>query len=381
MAEIDIQRDLNLFFPGRHIIICTILVLLPAIVFGQSADKNSRSKKKIEIIHSDRLSQDQTLGDDFRKLIGNDTLKHNDVFMYCDSAYVYQNTRRVRAFGRVHINQGDTLNLYGNYLFYDGTEEKAIVEGNVELIDKKTHLYTKALNYDVKNKIASYSDSGKIINADNTLTSITGIYNATSKMFHFKDSVRIVNPDYIMTADTMDYNTESETAYFTGPTEVNGDSIYIYCEKGWYDTKKDIARIWKNAVINNRQQIIHGDSLFFDNNSGFGQAFRNISIADTTNDIIVKGNYAWYYKKPERFMVSDRAEFIQISESDSLFLHADTISAVTVYDTSGASFRLMRAYYKCRILFFPGFCYQVILITYFMVGGKPDDIGFNCNFH
>ena len=349
MAEIDIHRDLQQFFLKRHILICAIVILLPAIVYGQTADKNPKSKKKIEIIHTDRLSQDQNQGEDFRKLIGNDTIKHNDVFMYCDSAYVYQNTRRVRAFGKVHINQGDTLNLYGNYLYYDGTEEKAIVEGNVELIDKKTHLYTKTLNYDVKNKIASYTDSGKIINADNTLTSVTGIYYASQKMFHFKDSVRIVNPDYVMTADTMDYNTESETAYFTGPSEVKGDSIYIYCEKGWYDTKKDIARIWKNAAIDNRQQIIHGDSIYFDNNSGFGQAFRNISIADTTNDIIVKGNYAWYYKKPERFMVSDQSEFIQVSGSDSLFLHADTISAVTVYDTAGTSFRLMRAYYKCRI--------------------------------
>jgi lipopolysaccharide export system protein LptA len=244
---------------------------------------------------------------------------------------------------------GDTLNLYGDYLYYDGETGKAFIQGNVELIDKETHLYSKTLNYDVNNKIASYNDSGKIINEKNTLTSVVGIYYTSEKMFHFKDSVKIVNPEYVMTADTMDYNTESETAYFTGPSEVEGDSIYIYCEKGWYDTKKDIARLWKNAVIDNKTQIIHGDSLFFDNNSGFGEAFRNISISDTTNDVIVTGNYAWYYKNPERFMVTDMAVFTQTSNNDSLYLHADTISAVTVYDSAGTSFRLMRAFYKCRI--------------------------------
>ena len=72
-------------------------------------------------------------------------------------------------------------------------------------------------------------------------------------------------------------------------------------------------------------------------------------IADTNNNIIVLGNYAWYYKEPERFMVTDSAMFIQINRTDSLFLHADTISAITVSDTTADGYRLMRAYYGCRI--------------------------------
>jgi lipopolysaccharide export system protein LptA len=147
----------------------------------------------------------------------------------------------------------------------------------------------------------------------------------------------------------MDYNTETETAFFTGPSEMKGDSIYLYCEKGWYDTNNDQTRLWENAVIDNKQQIISGDSLFYNDSTGYGESFRNTTIADTNNHIIVKGNYAWYYKKPERFMVTDSAMFIQISRKDSLFLHADTISAITVADTTPDGYRLMRAYYGCRI--------------------------------
>jgi lipopolysaccharide export system protein LptA len=325
------------------------MLLFPSITYSQSAEQNKKAKRKIEIIWTDQMGKDQKLGSDFSRLIGHDTIKHNDVFMFCDSAHVFQNSRRVYAYGKVHLKQGDTLDLYGNYLFYDGAEQKAVITGKVELIDKETHLYTSSAKYDVANKIASYTDSGRITNAKNTLTSIVGFYYAEKKMFHFKDSVKIVNPDYIMTGDTMDYNTESETAYFTGPSEIKGDSIYIYCERGWYDTKKDVSRIWKNALIDNKQQIIKGDSLYYEGKSGYGQAFRNISIADTSNDVLVKGNYAWYNKKPEKFEVTDRAVFIQISKTDSLFLHADTISAVTVTDTAGLSYRLMRAYYGCRI--------------------------------
>jgi lipopolysaccharide export system protein LptA len=247
------------------------------------------------------------------------------------------------------MQQGDTLKLRGDSLFYDGTTEMASVDGNVELIDKETHLFTQSVKYDVKNKIARYNNNGRIINGDNTLTSIIGIYYVSQNLFHFKDSVNIVNPDYVMTADTMDYNSKTKTAFFTGPSEMEGDSIYLYCEKGWYDTKNDISRIWKNAIIDNRQQVIRGDSLYYDGMKGYGLAYRNTSITDTTNNIIVKGDYAWYYKSPERFMVTKKALFIQVSKKDSLFLHADTISAVTRSDSTLKEYRLMRAYFGCRI--------------------------------
>jgi lipopolysaccharide export system protein LptA len=268
--------------------------------------------------------------------------------MFCDSAHYSPFRNQVTAFRKVHIQQGDTLNLFGDYLFYDGKTELAHVRDNVELIDKETHLYTNLINYDVHNKIARYNTGGRITNADNTLTSLTGIYYVSQNMFHFKDSVRIVNPDYVMKADTMDYNTKTETSYFTGPTELKGDSISLYCEKGWYDTKNKITSVWKNAMIDNRKQIVHGDSLFFNDSTGYGEAYRNVVIQDTTNSIAIEGNYAWYYKDPEKFLVTDRAVFIQVSKNDSLFLHADTINAVTIADTS-KGFRLMRAFHGCRI--------------------------------
>jgi lipopolysaccharide export system protein LptA len=152
-----------------------------------------------------------------------------------------------------------------------------------------------------------------------------------------------------MTADTMDYNTNTEISYFTGPTQLKGDSIYLYCEKGWYDTKNDVTTIWKRALIDNKKQIIHGDSLFFDNITGFGQSFGHVVIQDTTNNLIVQGEYAWYYKQPERFLVTDRAMFIQVSKMDSLYLHADTISSVTIADTAVKAYRLMKAFHGCRI--------------------------------
>jgi lipopolysaccharide export system protein LptA len=320
-------------------------------LFGQDVPQPKPGKKMIEILHADNGIEEteKNTGKKLARLTGNVSMKHNDILMNCDSAWFYTKINQVKAFSRIHMQQGDTLHLSGDSLFYDGGSENASVDGNVELIDKETHLYTQSVKYDVANEIARYNTGGRITNGDNTLTSIIGIYYVSQNLFHFKDSVNIVNPDYIMTADTMDYNTETETAFFTGPSEMKGDSIYLYCEKGWYDTKNDISRIWKNAIIDNRQQIIKGDSLYYDGVKGYGLAYRNTSISDTTNNIIVKGDYAWYYKSPERFMVTKKALFIQVSEKDSLFLHADTISAVTRSDSTIKEYRLMRAYHGCRI--------------------------------
>ena len=347
----EITRAVTIFNPAffRKGILFLLISTCFSPAFSQTGEKARGQKRKVELIHADEYKPDEKLGRKLGKFIGNVAFKHNEIIMTCDSAYFYQAENQLKAFSRVHVEQGDTLDIYGDYLYYDGIEEIANLDGNVILVDKETTLKTRSINYDVKQKIARYTENGKIINGENTLTSRIGTYDSGSKMFYFKDSVKIVNPDFVMRADTMDYNTESEIVYFKGPAEVEGDSVYMYCEKGWYDTKNDVARIWQNALIDNRQQIIEGDSLYYEDSTGFGEAFNNITIKDTTNSVIVKGDYARYFKEPERFMVTKRAMFIQVSKEDSLFLHSDTISSVTITDTSGLSFRLMRSWRACKI--------------------------------
>ncbi len=351
MAQIKLLQSIKNHFPVRPLIYVIVILAITAVLQSQEIPQERPGKRKIILRHADEdiILRDKQTGKDWHRLLGAVSLEHNQILMSCDSAHFYPDRNQVTAYGNIHIEQGDTLDIYGNYLFYDGLTEIAQLKGNAELVDKETHLYTNAVAYDVKAEIAEYTDSGKIINGENTLTSKIGRYYAATKIFNFKDSVKIVNPDYVMRADTMDYNSETRTAFFTGPSRMKGDSIYIYCERGWYDTNNNISRIWKNALIDNRKQIIRGDSLYYEEKNGYGLAFGNASITDTSYHIAVAGDYAWYYRQPERFMVTDSAVFIQISEDDSLYLHGDTIRSVTMTDTAGKSFRLMSAYYKCKI--------------------------------
>jgi lipopolysaccharide export system protein LptA len=351
MVKIKFFKYLQTLHSHRFLLFAVLLLLFSEALHSQVQKEPAMIRRAIDLRNADDdfIEKDST-GKDMHRLLGNVLFFHNNITLSCDSAHYFPEIKQIFAYKKVHIEQGDTLDLFSDYLFYDGKTELSIAKGNVELIDKETHLFTDTINYDVRNRVARYEDKGRITNADNTLTSIIGIYYVSESLFHFKDSVKIVNPDYVMTADTMDYNTNTEIAFFTGPTELNGDSIYLYCEKGWYDTRNDKTNIWKHAMIDNKKQIIHGDSLFFDNISGFGQSFGNVIIQDTTNNLIVQGEYAWYYKEPERFLVTDSAMFIQVSNKDSLFLHADTITSVSVADTAlSLEYRLMKAYHGCRI--------------------------------
>lgn len=285
------------------------------------------AQTRIELLNANTLEYDEELGA-AKRLIGNVSFKHENAIMYCDSAYLYPDNA-LDAFGNVHIQQGDTLNLYGRFLKYNGNTKKAELTEDVKLIDKDITLTSNFLNYDMNNDLAYYNGSGKIVNKENTLTSESGYYYAKSKDFYFKKSVVLVNPDYTVYCDTLKYNTLSEIAYFLSPTQIISKENTIYCENGWYDTKKNSAQFNKNAELKNPQQELRGDSLYYNRNIGYGKAIRNIEVRDTSENIIITGDFGEYFEWEDNSIVTGHAQLIQIYDKDSLFLHADILRATT----------------------------------------------------
>jgi lipopolysaccharide export system protein LptA len=350
MVEIISPVKKNKHHHIRKFINILLVMILSFSLHSQDDPSVNQKKRKVELIYADEntIIRDDLTGTDIHHIIGNVKFRMDESTLTCDSAHYLPNKMQITAFSRAHLEQGDTLNLFGDYMFYDGTIDIALAKGNVELIDKETHLYTDAIEYNVLTQVADYDTKGRITNGENTLTSTIGVYYVNQNLLHFKDSVKIVNPDYVMTSDTMNYNTESETVFFTGPSEVHGDSIYMYCERGWYNTRLKVTSIWKNALIDNMKNRLTADSLFYNDSTGFGEGFRNVVIEDTTNNLFVMGNYASYNKMPERYFATDSAMFIQVTNDDSLFLHADTLMAFNIPDTI-KEYRIIKAYYGTRI--------------------------------
>jgi len=319
------------------------------LVFLLFSQLSAQEKKQIDY-NAEIMEYDESINKDAMRLKGNVVFSHEGALMYCDSADFYSKQNSLEAYGSIHLNQGDSIDLYGDYLSYNGNTRFAMVRYNVKLTQDSAYLLTDSLNYDRNINMAHYFDYGKLVDSVNVLTSRQGFYYTDKRDFYAVDSVVLVNPDYTMHCDSLKYNVNSEIAYFFGPTEIISDTNYIYCENGWYNTKTDIAQFNQNAYLENNKQRLSGDSLYYERHKngghGFGEAFQNVELTDTVDKVTLRGHYAYYYENPERSMLVDSAYCIYVMEGDSLFFHADTIRSF--HDTAG-DYKIMKAYYQAKL--------------------------------
>ncbi len=317
---------------GRYFFHFVLLVLLATAsekgysqtpsggISGEAGQANNR----IQIVNADRLIK--TKDSQAQKFIGNVQLSHQEVKLFCDSAYLFLDSNRLHAYSRVRIIQGDSLSLKGDTLYYIGNNKLARMRGNVIMNDRDLRLTTSSLKYNLADSVGSYSNGAKITSSrnSNVLTSKVGLYFSNARVLEFRDSVVLTNPQYVMNSDTLTYNTLSEQAYFSGPTTIVSDSNLIYTENGWYDTRNDLASLTDSSYILADGQKLEGDSLFYNRGSGVGEVFRNIRITDTTNNFIIYGHYGWHNEKTNRSLITDSLLLVQTFEEDSLYLHADS---------------------------------------------------------
>src|SRR6056297_515841 len=307
----------------------------------------AQNKEQINILNSDLILGGKDIGEGVRRFIGNVAFEHNNTTMYCDSAYMFSKRNVIHAYSNVHINRGDTLHLYGDFMRYSGNINVGKVRRNVILKDDDATLTTDSLDFNTKTNVAYYFNGGKIVNNENNLESEIGYYYANDDVFVYKDSVIVRTPDYTVYTDTLRYNTKTEIAYFLGSTNIYNEDNHLYAENGWYKTKEKEFQFNQNARYQNKEKILMGDSLFFDDSVGVGIAIDNIEMIDTAENMILKGHYAYYLREPEKFLVTDSALLIQVTDkTDSLFLHADTLRSN--YDSSG-TYRILKAYHQVQI--------------------------------
>ena len=270
----------------------TILCIL--VLFNEVFAQKS---EQIELVQADVLEGGVHNGEKVRKLIGNVIFKHDETFMYCDSSYQYADRNALEAFGHVKIQQGDTLTLTGDTLFYNGDNKMAKVRGNVVLKDKEMTLTTKFLDYDMKNKLAWYYNGGDIIDDENHLSSELGFYNTMSKMLSFKTNVSLINPDYELKSDTLLYNTITKIAYFKGPTDIISGNGTLYAEDGEYYTLEKQSVFRGKARIETEEYILEGDSLYYDEINDIGIAKYNVKLVSKKDNIIIEGDIGKYWGK------------------------------------------------------------------------------------
>ena len=301
-------------------------------------------KTKVYLIHSNTLSFDKAVKPDAQILNGDVCFRHDSSYMYCDSAYFFEQTNSLEAFSNVRMEQGDTLFVYGDYLFYDGNTQVAYLRENVRMENGQVTLFTDSLNYERIPNIGYYFEGGLIVDSLNQLSSFYGQYSPETKLAVFNDSVQVENPDFTLYSDTLHYDTESKVATILGLSVIVSDSGTIHTSRGWYDTVNNTSLLLDQSQVESGEKILIGDSIFYNRDTGMGEVYGNMSLIDTAQHVTLQGEYGYYNEQTGYAFATDSARFLEYSQGDTLFLHADTLQMVTV----DSVYREIKAYYGVR---------------------------------
>ena len=319
-----------------------------------SQDRYQSSKVFLE--YADSLYKQQAWNDTVEKQIvsGNVKFRQGSLWMYCDSAYYYPEINSMDAFGHVRMEQGDTLFVYADKLFYNGNERLAKLthgpsQQKVRLKDPSGELLTDTLDYDVDLETGYYGCGGLLRDDVNTLTSEFGQYNSRTKDAEFFYDVELINhkDNFSLLSDTLYYNTGTHLALIDSPTDIYGPNDTIYTSSGWYNTQVGNLEMTNRAVLIHtdslgRATMLEGDSIVYDNATRISRAYqyRDITklsmptvITDTASKIILISGFGMYNDSTKEAFATEYPLLKEYSRPDTLYLRADTIFTYIRQDT------------------------------------------------
>lgn len=282
-----------------------------------------------------------------QRLIGNVKFAQDNVVGYCDSAYLYEADNFIITFGNpVRFVISDSIKLFGMRATYDGEIRQASIAENVRLVKGKSYLLSDSLFYDLNTDCGYYTTGGRIFNGEDTLTSRIGKYYTNTDDAYLHGDVLLRSSRYKMDCDSLRYNAGSKIAYFISPTHLVNEENVIYTDRGLYNTNTDISILHGNVRLLGEKQQLFADSLYYDQNLRFGKAWYNATYIDSSNHVILKGNYIEHHEKGGTSIATDSNLLVYIDDNqDSLFLHCDTL--FVDFDTASNP-TLLRAFFHTK---------------------------------
>lgn len=328
---------------------------------------NRYQQDKIFLEYADSLYKRRT-NDTIEKQIlkGSVKFRQAGMWMYCDSAYYYPQLNSLDAFSNVRMEQGDTLFVYADKLFYEGNIRLAKLKNGptnnkVKLINKDVTLTTDSLDYDLSIDLGWYSKWGTIDDKVNTLTSLYGEYSPKTKEAEFFHDVVLVNnkDGYTLLTDTLYYNTETHIANIESLTEIQSESDTIITRKAVYDTDLGNAELLTRSTIIHRDSTgniitIEGDSIIYDQQTHISRAymFRDplkrstpVILTDTAQKMTLIGGFGIYNDSTREALSTMYPLLMEYSQGDTLFLRADTIKTYIVREMVPAKRRYTQSGY------------------------------------
>lgn len=334
-------------------LLCLFLLgILPSSAVYQKGKKKKVVDERVYLIHSDELRFDQYSNNPDAQIVkGNVHFRHRGADLWCDSAYFYQMTNSVRAFGNVRLKQGDTLSLTCERAFYDGQSMQLEARSKVNRVKLKHHnrlLTTDSLNYDRLYNYAYFFEGGELTEGKDRLVADWGKYSLDTKKAEFYYSVKMSSDGQLIETDTLFYDTRLSRAQVAGPSTITSKGSVIHTANAFFDTKSDLAELYGRSTVVDKEKTITGDSLFFNDKTGESKGFGNVIYHDKKNQNSLYCDYLVYNEKTGNGFATKRVVAKDYSQKDTLYVHADTIRIKTFHINTDSVSREVHCYRKVR---------------------------------
>ena len=216
---------------------------------------------------------------------GQARLRQKNTTIEADSIKNFEARNYAEALGNVYINQADSIDIYSQSGKYYGNERRAVLQGEVALLQDIYTLQTDRLNYNFNTRTATYNTGGELSDTTSTLTSIKGSYNLATEVAIFTDSVVLISPERRIETEELTYYLATNWAEFNGPTTIYEQDKVITTTKGRYNTATGAADIEGNPVIESEGTLFSADNVQLDEQGGIGQADGNVYYLDRENNV------------------------------------------------------------------------------------------------
>lgn len=223
---------------------------------------------------------------------GQARLRQKQTTIEADSIKNFEQRNYAEAEGNVYINQADSVDIYSNTARYFGNQRRAILQGEVALLQDIYTLQTDKLNYNFNTRTATYDTGGELSDTTSTLTSINGSYNLRTKTAVFTDSVVLISPERRIETEQLTYYLDTKWAEFEGPTTIYEEDKVIKTNEGRYNTETGEADIQGNPIVEDESSVFKADRLTLNEKGGIGEATGNVYYLDRENDVELNSDKA-----------------------------------------------------------------------------------------
>ncbi len=347
------NKQYNINKNGHRIFFILILCLFGfCLVQAMQAPRKKHKKRpkgeRVYLLHADELRYDMFgRNPDAQIVKGKVSFMHQGGHLTCDSAYFYQGTNSVKAFGHVHYRQGDTLSLTCERAEYDGMMQMMHARRNVVLHHRRQTLKTDSLDFDRLYNMANFFDGGTLIDGKDRLVSDWGEYHTETREAKFVFNVKLRSGKDVVTTDTLYYDVPTSTAHMVGPSKIVSGSSVVHTADGYYDTKTDKAKLFGRSTLVDKDKSITGDSLYYVKN-GESTGYGNVVYVDKKNKNTLTCNYLRYNEKTGKGFATKRPVAIDYSQKDTLWMHSDTMRIYTFNINTDSVYRKVHAYPHVR---------------------------------